>query len=189
MRTLTKLLTATAAAASIVAFASTADAAIFVNNWTVAANGEITVTFGDDALGAADSSGTAGDHGTNYTHSYDNGTSAFTDTFDFFLPTGMVANAAVSTSNLTFSGIVFNGISGTVFNTAGFHTGNVSFVPVTAGGQQHLVITGSGLPTAGWSGTASFVPVPEPATWGLMILGFGGVGALVRGRRRQVALA
>jgi hypothetical protein len=28
--------------------------------------------------------------------------------------------------------------------------------------------------------------VPEPATWGLMILGFGGVGATIR-RRRQVA--
>ena len=26
--------------------------------------------------------------------------------------------------------------------------------------------------------------VPEPATWGLMILGFGGVGAMLRGRRR-----
>jgi hypothetical protein len=27
--------------------------------------------------------------------------------------------------------------------------------------------------------------VPEPATWGLMILGFGGVGAMVRTRRRD----
>ena len=26
-------------------------------------------------------------------------------------------------------------------------------------------------------------PIPEPATWGLMILGFGGVGALLRRRR------
>jgi hypothetical protein len=31
--------------------------------------------------------------------------------------------------------------------------------------------------------------VPEPATWGLMILGFGGVGAMVRGRRRQGVFA
>lgn len=28
--------------------------------------------------------------------------------------------------------------------------------------------------------------VPEPATWGLLILGFGGVGAMLRHRRRQV---
>ena len=26
--------------------------------------------------------------------------------------------------------------------------------------------------------------IPEPATWGMMILGFGGIGALVRNRRR-----
>ena len=33
------------------------------------------------------------------------------------------------------------------------------------------------------------VAVPEPGTWALMILGFGGVGAALRTRRRAVALA
>jgi len=32
------------------------------------------------------------------------------------------------------------------------------------------------------------VPVPEPATWAMMIMGFGGVGAMLR-RRRQVLSA
>lgn len=31
--------------------------------------------------------------------------------------------------------------------------------------------------------------IPEPGTWALMIMGFGGVGALVRNRRRQAAFA
>ncbi len=31
--------------------------------------------------------------------------------------------------------------------------------------------------------------VPEPATWAMMIIGFGGVGAVVRSRRRLTALA
>jgi len=31
--------------------------------------------------------------------------------------------------------------------------------------------------------------IPEPATWGLMILGFGGIGAMVRNRRRQAVFA
>lgn len=31
--------------------------------------------------------------------------------------------------------------------------------------------------------------VPEPATWALMIIGFGGIGAAMRGRRRSATLA
>jgi hypothetical protein len=31
--------------------------------------------------------------------------------------------------------------------------------------------------------------VPEPTTWGLMILGFGGIGAMLRRRRQAVAFA
>ena len=35
----------------------------------------------------------------------------------------------------------------------------------------------------------SLTGVPEPTTWALMIMGFGGIGAMVRNRRRQLALA
>ncbi len=31
--------------------------------------------------------------------------------------------------------------------------------------------------------------LPEPASWGLMIIGFGGMGAVLRGQRRAVAAA
>jgi MSHA biogenesis protein MshQ len=40
-----------------------------------------------------------------------------------------------------------------------------------------------------FSTTISAVAVPEPTTWGLMIIGFGGIGAVIRHRRRQTALA
>lgn len=33
------------------------------------------------------------------------------------------------------------------------------------------------------------IAVPEPATWGLMLVGFGGMGALLRNRRRTAAVA
>ena len=38
------------------------------------------------------------------------------------------------------------------------------------------------------SGNTTFYPVPEPATWALMLLGFGGIGLAMR-RRRRPALA
>jgi hypothetical protein len=40
------------------------------------------------------------------------------------------------------------------------------------------------------SGNASFVQaVPEPATWAMMLVGFGGIGVAMRRRRRGIALA
>ena len=51
--------------------------------------------------------------------------------------------------------------------------------------QYHIVATGSGVANS----TIDIDSVPEPATWGLMILGFGGVGAMTRNRRRQAAFA
>jgi len=38
-------------------------------------------------------------------------------------------------------------------------------------------------------GGITAVPVPEPATWAMMIIGFGGVGALMRRRRNRLAFA
>jgi hypothetical protein len=35
----------------------------------------------------------------------------------------------------------------------------------------------------------SFIPgVPEPATWAMMLLGFGAIGCMMRARRKQEAL-
>lgn len=196
MRTLTKTLVASAAAAALVALAGSASAAIYVNNWSIGPGGQITVTFGDGStfvgqnpggIGDPDATGTAGDHGTAYTHTYDSVTGDFTDTFSFLLPTGDVMNAAISTSNLDFTGISFNGVAGTVSNSGGLHIASVSSVHVVDGQLQELTITGNGVPTAGWSGTASFTPTPEPATWALMIMGFGGAGALLRRRRAVFA--
>jgi len=38
----------------------------------------------------------------------------------------------------------------------------------------------------GYTGTATFTagPVPEPATWGMVVLGFGAMGAAMRRRQR-----
>ena len=49
-----------------------------------------------------------------------------------------------------------------------------------------VVHAGPGVRAASYSGTLNLSPVavPEPASWALMIMGFGGVGAMVRSRRR-----
>jgi hypothetical protein len=38
-----------------------------------------------------------------------------------------------------------------------------------------------------WSASVSAVDVPEPATWALLLLGFGAAGAALRRRRLPVA--
>lgn len=48
-------------------------------------------------------------------------------------------------------------------------------------------VTGSG--TGGAFGTIGVAAVPEPGTWALMIMGFGGAGAMLRSRRRALVAA
>ncbi|MDP3590675.1 PEPxxWA-CTERM sorting domain-containing protein, partial [Phenylobacterium sp.] len=52
-----------------------------------------------------------------------------------------------------------------------------SFDPAIAGAKQFRVegVTGAG--------------IPEPATWAMMLVGFGAVGTMVRSQRRRGALA
>jgi hypothetical protein len=51
--------------------------------------------------------------------------------------------------------------------------------------QYHIVASGNGTANS----TIDIASVPEPATWGLMLVGFGGLGAMLRSnRRRNVAL-
>jgi hypothetical protein len=51
--------------------------------------------------------------------------------------------------------------------------------------QYHISATGSGSANS----TIDIASVPEPATWGMMFMGFGGIGAMVRSSRRRHAVA
>jgi hypothetical protein len=101
-----------------------------------------------------------------------------------------------------FASIYLNGhligqdVQGTVYSNfqslTAFNATSSSFV---AGlNTLSFVVTDTGPPAAllvsGLSGTASSGgAVPEPTTWGLMMVGFGGLGAVMRTRRRYALTA
>jgi hypothetical protein len=173
-----------------------ASAATYVDPWTVSPGG-ISVVFGDNGMDVAGAETIVGE--TTTTHSYNAGTGAFTDTFSFELPTGVVGFTLSSigflaNSSLVISAFTFNGANIAFTNTPNDDGGNMvqgggGPLPVVLGGPQVLTISGTGGPDSVFSGTATFeraLAVPEPSAWALMILGFGGTGAMMR-RRRMIA--
>jgi hypothetical protein len=52
-------------------------------------------------------------------------------------------------------------------------------------GDYFLDISGIGGGTSGYGGNLSVAPVPEPATWAMMLLGFLGIGGITMLRRRE----
>lgn len=114
----------------------------------------------------------------------------FSETFTFSLPTAgttgvsLTSIAVDSITNVDFTSATLNGISLALSPTGVFETGGISLA--TLAGNQTLVINGTSGGNGSFGGNVSFAPaggvVPEPATWALMILGFGLVGGMMRRR-------
>lgn len=189
-------LAATAAAALL---ATSASAATFADPWTSSPDGGISVVFGDNGLGTAGAENVPNE--TTTTHAYNASTGEFTDTFAFQLPSGQIGFTLSSigfqsNSTLQLTSFTWNGFDVDFTNVGDSNGGGVMSLdgpfPVVAGGPQVLTVKGTGGAQAVFDGTATFsrvAAVPEPATWGLMILGFGGAGAMLRRRRERLAWA
>lgn len=96
-------------------------------------------------------------------------------------------------SDVDFFALMINGTSGGVFNGAA-SSAFVIDAPVTTGINTLTITgrlnpggdrTGDGLVTGSVTIAAVAAVVPEPATWGLFILGFGAIGASLRRRSSQ----
>jgi hypothetical protein len=124
---------------------------------------------------------------------------SFTDTFNFLLPTNGVGGGTVTTvaakfhtaTDLDFTSVLINGaavaITKSVNGIIEFASGAGISLP---GGMNSIVITGISRGNGSYGGSLSFTPsVPETATWGMMILGFVGMGAAMRYRRKSTNVA
>lgn len=123
----------------------------------------------------------------------------FTDTFTFQWPSagttaGTISSSFTSdTNDLNFTSVTLNGMD---FEFMRGGDGRNEFQEIrlaTMAGLQTLVVKGvTPGAAATYAGTLTFTPnaaIPEPGAWALMIVGFGGAGALLRRRRGAMALA
>jgi hypothetical protein len=137
-------------------------------------------TFGDDTVACGGATGPC----------------SFTRTFSFVTPAGFnLASADISTvqagdnmlTNIDFSTVTLNGVNfNVVLGTGVQEFRNLLNQALISGGNNVITVTGTTGGEAAFSGNLSFASVsaiPEPATWGMMLVGFGAVGYSMRRRK------
>lgn len=137
-----------------------------------------------------------GNSGT-FTADIDEGGS-FTHAFTFTIGSLVDAAATVTSirvgklGDVTFSSIKLNDAAFTPFSTGAAEFWALDNIRLAAG-THTITLKGSSNAEvdqhATYSGTLSIAAVPEPATWGMLVLGFGLVGAGMRSRKRVTVLA
>ena len=119
----------------------------------------------------------------------------FTQTASFARPSSNWSTVAATISNIAngpgtnidFTSVTLNGVNFDLSPTGAAEFGSLS--PIALMDTNTLVVRGVTSGAASFAGTLSFdvAAVPEPATWALMLLGFGGVGLVLR-RRKQTSV-
>jgi hypothetical protein len=124
----------------------------------------------------------------------------FDDIFEFTIPQNGTGSGSLSTSfssalnQLTIGQVLVNGVIETLIASSGGQSLTVTGVPILNGVMNTIEVKGATSATAvaaTYTGTATFAAgaVPEPASWAMMIGGFGLIGAAMRRRRTNCQLA
>jgi len=123
------------------------------------------------------------------------GPCSFTNTITFTTPLGYtlasvdlssIAQLNNPATNIDFTTVTLNNVAFNIVETGRSETRKLFDQLLIAGGTNTISITGTTGGDAAYSGNLSFAAaIPEPATWGMMLLGFGLVGATMRYRRRS----
>ena len=116
------------------------------------------------------------------------GSFAFTNTaaglYNIVLQTSttgvLFTSAVISGGACTPAACTLNGLPGMILSLFGLTLAANTSYTFNFGG------TNSNSGTGTLNGNVSISPVPEAATWAMMLLGFGAIGLTIRGRRRQV---
>ncbi len=118
----------------------------------------------------------------------------FVDNYTFNFPLAGKASVSVGSTlsgpgtnvNFATNSVRFNNQIVPVVSSGAIELLQLLNQPIVAGSQT-LSVKGFAQALGSYSGTVTFASAPEPATWGLMILGFGAVGYSLR-RRRALTL-
>lgn len=127
-----------------------------------------------------------------------------TDTFSFIIPQFGVGGGSITTTiaggiigsdstDLDFLAVDFSNDGGTTWITVpkspvgGAESAALFNIPIISGNWNILRVEYLSRGDGSYGGNLTFRPtVPEPATWALMMLGFGAIGFAMRRRKQEV---
>lgn len=128
----------------------------------------------------------------------------FTHTFNFIIPQTGLGSGSITTSvaqtgfnsiiDTDFISILVNGSAVGITRSANnlVETGSATDISILANVPNSIVVSGISRGNGSYGGNLTFIPttsaVPEPATWAMMLFGFGAIGFGMRRRKGKEKL-